>query len=89
MACYIIAYDLFDADSAEYEELSEAIKSYGTWARIAESTWAVVSDESASEVRSYLGSFMKNKDRIFVVKSGKAASWKNVRCRDEWLKNNL
>jgi len=85
--CYIINYDL--NKSKDYESLFEAIKSYGTWAKILKSCWAVVSDRSAEEIRNHLQSVMDNDDGIFVVRSARYAAWENVECLDSWLENNL
>jgi len=87
MSCYIISCDV--QNSQNHERLREAIKRYGTWARITDSTWAVVTDDEAEEVRDYLLKVLDEDDRLFVVRSGVAAAWKNVRCRDEWLKKHL
>ncbi len=87
MTCYIISYDL--RGKRDYDALYEAIKSYGTWANITESTWAVVTTKTAIEVRDHLSSAMDQDDRIFVVKSGAEAAWRNVICKNQWLKDNL
>ena len=88
MATYIISYDL-SAPSRNYDDIHEAIRSYGTWAHITESTWAVVTDQSATEVRDYLGSVMDNDDKLFVVLSAGVGAWRNIRPRTAWLKKNL
>jgi len=87
MFCYIISYDI--GDPGEYDGLYKAIKSYGTWAKITESTWAVVSDKTATEVRDHLSGYTNLGDRIFVIRSGTVAAWRNVICKNEWLKKNL
>lgn len=89
MSCYIISYDLNNSDSGDYQSLYEAIKAYGTWAHITESTWAIVTTESCTEVRDKLGQKLKPRDRLFVVKSSGIAAWKRVICKNEWLKENL
>lgn len=87
MASYIISYDL--RKDRDYEALYEAIKSYGTWAHITESTWAVTTSKSAVQVREHLSSVMDNDDRLFISKSGVEAAWINVICKSQWLKDNL
>ena len=87
MKCYLISYDLKGA--RDYASLYEAIKSYGTWAHILESTWAILTDQSAKEIREYLKGFLDQDDKIFIVKSGGEAAWKDVLCAHDWLKNNL
>lgn len=89
MACYIISYDLTGDKREDYEALYESIKAYGTWAHITESTWAIVTDETPAEIREQLSKYLHGEDRLFVVKSGVAAAWQNVICRNAWLKKNL
>jgi len=84
---YIITYDL--AAGGDYEELINQIKSYKRWAHITLSTWAVNSDKSATEIRDELDALMPDGSRVFVIRSGGAAAWRNVICRREWLKNWL
>lgn len=85
--CYIINYDL--NKEKNYDELIKAIKSYGNWAKILLSCWAVVTTKSAQEVRDHLLQHMDNDDSIFVVKSGREAAWRNVICDSKWLQDNL
>lgn len=87
MNCYIISYEL--NGKRDYAPLYEAIKSYGTWAHITETTWAVVSVKAHTEIRDHLIRYLDQTDRIFVVKSGSAAAWNNVLCKNEWLKEHL
>ena len=87
MSTYIITYDL--KNSRNYNELYEAIKSYGTWAHINESTWAIVTDQSATEIRDQLKNHLEIDDIIFIIRSDTEAAWTNVLCRNEWLKENL
>jgi len=87
MACYIVSYNLIK--ERNYEKLYDALKSYRTWAKITESTWAIVTNKTATEVRDHLSKFIDEDDRLFVVKSGVASAWRNVRCRNEWLKKHL
>lgn len=89
MNCYIITYDLNNFESVDYQTLYKEIKSYGTWAHINESVWAVVTSKSAKDVRDHLKTVIDQNDSLFVVKSGTEAAWFNVRCTNEWLKDNL
>lgn len=82
---YIITFELKHDSSA----LTAAIKSYGTWAKITENTWAIVSAKSAVDIRNHLNSFINKGERLFVVKSGVEAAWRNAACTNEWLKKNL
>ena len=87
MKCYIISYDL--RGNRDYGSLYKAIKSYPNWAHITESTWAIVTEKTAVQVRDHLCQVIDRDDRVFVVRSGAEAAWHNVICKDEWLKENL
>ncbi len=87
MATYIISYDL--VNERDYEELYKTIKSLGKWARVVESTWLVVCEKTCTEVRDVLLDHMDTDDQLFVTKSSGVGAWRNVRCSNEWLKNNL
>ena len=87
MSCYIISYDMTGGGS--YEELHQAIMDFGTWAHITESTWAVLTDWEAKEIRDDLDQYLPRGSRLFVVRSGTEAAWQNVICKNMWLKKNL
>lgn len=88
MPCYIISYDL-RSPGRNYEDLYTRLKTFKKWGRITESTWAIRSDNSAVQVRDYLALALDNNDRLFVVQSAGIAAWKNAKCSNEWLKENL
>lgn len=87
VTCYFVSYDL--PKNSDYAPLIKAIKSYGTWAHITESLWAVVTDTGATAVRDRLGEFVPSGGRLFVAKAASGAAWRNVICRNEWLKEHL
>jgi len=81
-------YDLRES-GRNYTKLHEAIKAYGIWAKITESTWGIVTDSTATKIRDNLSSFMDSNDRLFVIKSGHNSAWKNVIASNEWFKKHL
>ena len=86
MATYIISYDL-QKPGQNYADLYARIKYSGIWAHIAESTWAVVTDQSATQVRDYLWAAMDANDRLFVVRSGGESAWVGLPVEvSNWLK---
>lgn len=87
MNCYLISYDL--ANNRDYVSLFRAIKSYGTWAHITESNWAVVTTKSALEVRNHLANVLDSDDSLIVVRSGSEAAWQKVSCSNDWLQKYL
>ena len=88
MTSIIIEYDL-RSPGRNYDELYKAIKSYGVWARITESTWFVKTSESCVQVRDKLLAHMDGNDRIFVAALTGVVAWSNVLCDSEYLKKNL
>lgn len=91
MTCYIVSYDLNEGDPDKYEALIDEIKKFPYFAHITESLWAVVPSAGigAVEIRDRLKKIIGEKDRLFIIKSGVEAAWRNVVCKNEWLKENL
>lgn len=90
MASYIISYDLVKSKSEDYVALFDAIKKLGKWGRVVESTWVVVSEMSAVQIRDALTEhLLDSNDRIIVVQSANVGAWRNIICSNEWLKANL
>ncbi len=87
MPTYIVIYDL--SSDGDYDELYKKLKSFNGWAKITESAWAIGSSKKASEIRDELIPFAGVNGKLFVIKSGKAAAWKNVIASNEWLKKFL
>ena len=84
----IVTYDLLTRrdDRSKYEPLIKAIKDYGYWGKLTESSWIVVTADTAAEVRDNLLTHLDSDDRIFVAPVGKPAAWRNVIAKDEWVK---
>lgn len=88
MSSKVIEYDL-RVPGRSYDALYQAIKSYGIWARITESTWFIKTEASCPQVRDKLLSVMDANDRLFVGELSGNAAWHNVICNDDFLKKNL
>lgn len=88
MSCFIISYDL-RVPYRDYKLLYNAIQSYGIWGRLTESTWAIVADSTAEQVRNFLMQYIDGNDRLVVVKGGKEAAWVRAIANNEWLQQNL
>lgn len=87
MKCYIISYDL--VGFRNYEAIHNAIKSYGSWAKVTESTWVIMTYQSSTQIRDYLIKFMHYNDKILVMKGGGEAAWNNAMADNNWLMENL
>ena len=87
MRCYIVYSQISNA--ARENLFAEAVKSYGTWAKIGSNLWAVGTDRTAVQVRDHLKPYAEPADTVFVIRSGAEAAWDNVQCNAEWLKKFL
>jgi len=88
VAAYLVIYDLI-TPGQNYGKVHDQIKTYKTWARPTESTWIVVTDKTALQIRDHLQEHIDANDRLLVVKSGVESAWYNPRCSNEWLMNHL
>lgn len=89
MATYIISYDL-RRPGQDYSSLHDAIKGLGAWWHHLESTWLVVTNRTAAQVRDALAPEMDGNDKILVVRSGGEGAWKGFTDKgSQWLKDNL
>jgi hypothetical protein len=86
---YLVSYDLRQP-GRNYAALYDAIRSYDSWAHVMESTWAIATTSSASQVRDHLLSKMDANDRLIVSRQSGEAAWHNlVADVSSWLKINL
>ena len=67
---YLITYDLKGAPLGSYEPLHDAIKSIsGFWWHYLESTWIIKnSTKNAGEISAILTPYLRNGDRLYIVK---------------------
>lgn len=89
MSSYIISYDL-DNPGQNYEKLIDAIKNYGTYAKITESCWCVVSTDESKAIRNNLESMMDSNDKLFVAQLTGQGAWYGLSSKTtDWLQDNL
>jgi hypothetical protein len=70
--------------------LFEAIKSYGMWWHHLDSTWIIVTDESAARVRDNLRQYMDKNDELLVASIGAPAARSGFNDNgSQWLKEGL
>ena len=89
MSALLITYDLIKPGQ-NYQELFDAIKAVGTWARPLESVWIVVTRSSAKAVRDALAKHIDANDKLLVIPVGSewASSHLTTRMAD-WMKTNI
>ena len=63
---YLISYDL-KTPNRDYGPLIEAIKRSPKWLNPLESTWLIVTSETANQIWSRLGSLITQSDRLLII----------------------
>jgi hypothetical protein len=89
MSTYVICFEI--ATPATKASVVDAIVAYGFYCPISETVWAVKTDKTAVSIRDSLGTLIGASDRLFVIRSGTEAAWKNSfgPKHDAWLKEHL
>lgn len=86
MATFVISYDLQRPDQ-DCAALAAAIKELGRWWHHLDSTWLVVSDRSAVEVRDALRGHLDGGDELLIIDvTGQPRAWHGFSDRGaRWL----
>lgn len=89
MTCYIVSFQTSDDETRR--KLIASLKTYKKYCPINHTCWAVVAEQKASEIRDFLKVTLEDGDKLFVVRSGTEAAWRNAfgPKNSEWLKKNL
>jgi hypothetical protein len=89
MPAFIITFEVNDA--ARLSSLKEKAKSLGGYCPIHNNAVAISTEKTAVEIREYLTPLLTPSDRIFVIRSGTEAAWRNSYGTEhnEWLKKYL
>ena len=89
MKCYIVAFDVADVDVRK--KVRERLKAYSRFCPVNKHCWAIVSDHKATQIRDHVAELLGPNDRLFVVRSGTEAAWRNAfgPKNTEWLKKHL
>lgn len=90
MSCYIITFQAALLETRQ--SIREYLKSYGSYCAIHNTCWAIVTDKKAAVLRDEIAKLVKPGDRVFVVRSGTEAAWRNIAGTvktSDWLKRNL
>jgi len=89
MTTYIVTFEV--NDSSRKSALKEKLKSYNGFCPIHDNCWAILSEQTPAQVREFLDEALQPQDRIFVIRSGTHAAWRNTygEKNSEWLKERL
>jgi hypothetical protein len=89
MSCYIVTFETRSEPS--HQRVVDQLKVLGAYCPVHHYCWAVLTDKTAKELCDSVALVMEKGERIFVVRSGTEAAWRNAygEKNNEWLKTNL
>lgn len=89
MTCYIVSFEV-KLESTR-TKIHERLKTFEGYCPVNHHCWAITSGKKATEVRDLIAEVLAPGDRLFVIRSGTEAAWRNAygEKNSEWLKKNL
>ncbi len=90
MTTYIITFDI--KDKSRLNKIKNHLRDKkSAVCPIHENAYAIRDEKKSSEIRDELMQFMVAEDRLFVIRTGTEAAWKNSygEDNDNWLKKYL
>ncbi len=90
MTTYIVTFDI--KDKSRLNKIKNHLREEKSGiCPIHENAYAIRDTKSASEIVDELAAFMTNGDRVFVIRTGTAAAWRNSYGEENtnWLKKYL
>lgn len=89
MPAYIVTFEVNDL--TRLASVKEKLKAWGGYCPIHNNAWAISTEKTAIEIREFLTPVLDSSDRIFVIRSGTEAAWRNSYGNqyNEWLKKYL
>ena len=88
MVVYVVSYDL-RKPGRDYKGLSEALQSSPGWWHYLESTWLIVTSESAGELYNRLVPHLDKGDSILVIQAGSDRQGWLPKDAWNWIQQNL
>jgi hypothetical protein len=88
MKVYQISYDL--RKKRDYTSLYKRVLSYKTFYHALESSWIIVTDQTATQILDFLAQATDTDDRLLVARLQGEAAWRDLGDElSQWLKNQL
>lgn len=88
MSVRVITYDL-NNPGQNYPRLLAAIKEFGAWAKLSESSYAVATNQSPHEVYRKLSAFIDRNDTLVVLTGTQPYAGQASQEVIDWLNRNL
>jgi GH43 family beta-xylosidase len=87
MAVYIVTYDL--NKELHRPKIVEAIKTYGSWAKLSESSYAIQTNLTPEQVYNHLKPMIDGNDNIYIISLRHPWTGFGKKDVNEWLANRL
>lgn len=86
---YLVLAEFKDPDTRA--KLSEKLRTYPGFCPLTNTTWAIRSKESVSDIRDNLREAVGEQDRLYVFRSGHSGAWLRAisQKHSDWLKKYL
>ena len=88
MAALLVTYDL-NSPGQKHAKVLEKVKSFGGWARLSESSYAITTFLTPNQVYSQFESLLDSNDYIWIVSLKKPYSGFGSKKVIDWLDTNL
>lgn len=88
MAVYLVTYDL-NKETTRPNIVKHIKDGYSAWAKLSESSYAIKTSNTPSEVFNYLKPMIDDNDNLYVVTLKKPYSGRGPKDVNDWLENNL
>ncbi|RWR28816.1 hypothetical protein D2T31_11935 [Sinirhodobacter populi] len=87
MASYLITYDL--NREVRRPKIVDAIREFGTWAKLSESSYAIVTWKTADQVYDDFKQYLDNNDSFYVISLRQPLAGQGDAKVNEWLQNQI
>jgi hypothetical protein len=89
MTCYIVTFEVKREETRT--KVRGLLKTFSGYCPINRTCWAILADGKASDIRDAITDVLESGDRVFVIRSGTEAAWRNAygEKNNAWLKKNL
>lgn len=89
MTTYIVTFEI--KESTRKLKFKEKLKEFDGFCPIHSNAWAIRTELKAKKIRDTLAQYISSEDKIFVIRSGTEAAWRNTYGikHSEWLKKYL
>ena len=86
--CYIISFDLKNP-GINHEQVTNTIKTAKNWAKLTSTSYLIVTEKTAAEIRDILIKALKTSDKIYIGQLDKSAAWLGMGVDiSNWIRNN-